>query len=95
MGATFDVDAQLVETAKKGARYCYEGYRASQPMEVEWAETGLVLADELREGNVHPGRGKRRHEPGVKEGDFSLTQRICHHSPQNDRVLKIFNQSTD
>ena len=54
---TFDVDAQLVETAKANAKYCYEGYRALQPMEVEWAETGLVLADELREGNVPPGRG--------------------------------------
>jgi len=38
--ATFDVDAQLVETAKANAKYCYEGYRALQPMEVEWAETG-------------------------------------------------------
>ena len=54
---TFDVDAQLVETAKANAQYCYEGYRALQPMEVECAETGLVLADELREGNVHAGRG--------------------------------------
>ena len=26
-------------------------------MEVEWSETGLVLADELREGNVPPVRG--------------------------------------
>ena len=56
---TFDVDAQLVETSKANAQYCYEGYRAFQPMEVEWAETGLVLADELREGNVHAGRGIR------------------------------------
>lgn len=56
---TFDVDAHLVETAKANARYCYEGFRALQPMEVEWAETGLVLADELREGNVPPGRGIR------------------------------------
>lgn len=54
---TLDVDAHLVETAKANARYCYEGYRALQPMEVEWAETGLVLADELREGNVPAGRG--------------------------------------
>jgi len=54
---TFDVDAHLVETAKANAKYCYEGYRALQPMEVEWAETELVLADELREGNVPPGRG--------------------------------------
>jgi hypothetical protein len=54
---TFDVDAQLVETNKANAKYCYEGYRAFQPMEVEWVETELVLADELREGNVPPGRG--------------------------------------
>jgi len=54
---TLDVDAQLVETAKANAQYCYEGYRAFEPMEVEWAETGLVLADELREGNVPHGHG--------------------------------------
>jgi hypothetical protein len=54
---TLDVDAHLVETAKANAHYCYEGYRAFQPMEVEWAETALVLADEFREGNVYTGRG--------------------------------------
>ena len=26
-------------------------------MEVEWAETGLVLAEEFREGNVYTGHG--------------------------------------
>jgi len=57
---TFDVDAHLVETAKANAKYCYDGYRALQPMEVEWAETELVLADELREGNVPPGRGIKK-----------------------------------
>ena len=56
---TFDVDAQSVETAKEGAQYCYEDYRALQPIEVEWTETGLVMADELHEGNVHAGRGIR------------------------------------
>ena len=54
---TFDVDAHLVETSKANAKYCYEGYRAFQPMEVEWAETGLVLANEFREGNVYTGHG--------------------------------------
>lgn len=54
---TLDVDAHLVETAKANAHYCYEGYRAFRPMEVEWAETALVLADEFREGNVYTGRG--------------------------------------
>ena len=54
---TFDVDAHLVETARANAQYCYEGYRALQPMEVEWAETGLVLANDFHEDNVPPGRG--------------------------------------
>ncbi len=54
---TLDVDAQLVETSKANAQYCHEGYRAFQPVEVEWAETGLVLADEFRQGNVLAGHG--------------------------------------
>jgi len=54
---TLDVDAHLVETSKANAQYCYEGYRAFQPVEVEWAETGLVLADEFRQGNVLAGHG--------------------------------------
>lgn len=49
---TLDVDAHLVETFKADAQYCYEGYKAYQPLVVEWAETGLVLAEEFREGNV-------------------------------------------
>ena len=35
---TLDVDAHLVETSKANAQYCYDGYKAYQPMEVEWAE---------------------------------------------------------
>lgn len=49
---TLDVDTHLVETSKANALYCYEGYKAYQPMEVAWAQSGLVLADEFREGNV-------------------------------------------
>lgn len=49
---TLDVDAHLVETTKTEAKVCYEGYKAFQPMVVSWAETGLVLTDEFREGNV-------------------------------------------
>lgn len=57
---TLDVDAHLVETSKANARYCYDGYRAYQPMLVCWAETGLVLRDEFREGNVPASRDIRR-----------------------------------
>lgn len=49
---TLDIDAHLVETHKEGALACYDGYTAFQPMVVTWAETGLILADEFREGNV-------------------------------------------
>lgn len=49
---TLDIDAQLVETTKANAQYCYDGYKAYHPIEVSWAETMLVLADEFREGNV-------------------------------------------
>ena len=57
---TLDVDAHLVETAKAEAQYCYEGYKAYQPILVTWAETGLVLAEEFREGNVPASKDIRR-----------------------------------
>ena len=57
---TLDVDAQLIETAKADARYCYGGYKAFQPMEVSWAETMLVLADEFRQGNVPASKDIKR-----------------------------------
>ena len=57
---TLDVDAQLVETAKANALYCYEGYRAFQPIQVCWAETMLVLADEFGQGNVPAGKDIKR-----------------------------------
>jgi len=57
---TLDVDAHLVETSKADARYCYDGYKAYQPMLVSWAETGLVLRDEFREGNVPASKDIRR-----------------------------------
>jgi len=57
---TLDVDTQNIETTKSEAKYCYEGYKAFQAMKVCWAETLLVLADEFRAGNVHPGKDIRR-----------------------------------
>ena len=42
-GVTLDVDAQLIETSKSNAKYCYEGCKAFQPIQVSWAETMLVL----------------------------------------------------
>lgn len=49
---TLDVDAHLVESSKRSALPTYEGFRGYQPLLVAWAEAGLVLADEFRDGNV-------------------------------------------
>ena len=53
---TLDVDAHLVESHKRTALYTHEGIPGYQPVIVEWAETGLVLADEFRDGNVPASR---------------------------------------
>ncbi len=53
---TLDVDAHLVESSKRTALPTYEGYRGYQPLLVQWAETGLVLADQFRDGNVPASR---------------------------------------
>jgi len=49
---TLDVDAHIVESSKRDALPTYTGERGYQPLLVTWAETGLVLADEFRDGNV-------------------------------------------
>jgi hypothetical protein len=54
---TLDVDAHLVESSKSTALPTYEGFRGFQPALVSWAETGLVLADQFRDGNVPAGSG--------------------------------------
>ena len=56
---TLDVDAHLVESSKRSALPTYEGYRGYQPRLVAWAEAGLVLADEFRDGNVPAATGIR------------------------------------
>ena len=50
--ATLDMDATLVETFKKAAKYCYKKFKAYQPLNVYWAEQGLMLFSEFRDGNV-------------------------------------------
>ena len=52
LAVTLDVDAHLVESSKSTALPTYEGFRGFQPALVSWAETGLVLADQFRDGNV-------------------------------------------
>lgn len=50
--ATLDIDAVLLDTYKEGAFYSYEKTKAFQALNVYWAEQGLVLHSEFRDGNV-------------------------------------------
>lgn len=50
--ATIDQDATIIESHKQAARATYDGRRGYQPMLAVWAETGLIVADEFRDGNV-------------------------------------------
>jgi len=53
--ATLDIDATCNETTKREALFCYKGYRAYQPISTYWAETGMVVTSEFRDGNVPAG----------------------------------------
>ena len=53
--ATLDMDATLIETQKKEGLFSYKGYKAYQPLNTYWAELGLILHTEFRDGNVPAG----------------------------------------
>lgn len=53
--ATLDMDATLIETHKRQALYCYKKFRAYQPLNCWWAEHGVMLHSEFRDGNVPAG----------------------------------------
>lgn len=58
--ATMDMDATVLETEKSDALCCYKGYRAYQPFNTWWAEQGLVVHTEFRDGNVPAGFEQKR-----------------------------------
>ena len=53
--ATLDMDATLVETSKSEALYCYKGFKSFQPLNTWWAEQGVIVHTEFRDGNVPAG----------------------------------------
>jgi len=58
--ATLDQDATLTNTYKRKALYCYKGFKAYQPFNTYWAEHGILLHSEFRDGNVNAGFGQLR-----------------------------------
>jgi hypothetical protein len=53
--ATLDQDATLSCTYKRNALFCYKGFKAYQPFNTYWAEHGVILHSEFRDGNVNAG----------------------------------------
>ena len=53
--ATLDMDATLIESHKRQALHSYKGYKAYQPLNCWWAEAGVMLHSEFRDGNVPAG----------------------------------------
>lgn len=58
--ATLDMDATLIQTEKLYALFSYKGYKAYQPLNTYWAEHGLILHTEFRDGNVPAGHEQLR-----------------------------------
>ena len=58
--ATVDADATLKAVTKKAALHCYKHFRAYQPLNFWWAEQGLMLHTEFRDGNVPAGHEQLR-----------------------------------
>jgi len=58
--ATLDMDATLIETHKRTALYCYKHFKAYQPLNTWWAEQGLIVHSEFRDGNVPAGHEQLR-----------------------------------
>lgn len=53
--ATLDQDATLVNTHKSTAYYGYKKSKAYQPVNTYWAEHGIIVHSEFRDGNVPAG----------------------------------------
>ena len=58
--ATLDHDATVIDSHKQEAKAHYKGGRGYQPVAVLWAEQDMVVADELRDGNVPAGKDNLR-----------------------------------
>jgi hypothetical protein len=71
--ATLDHDATIQECRKQAALAHYKGGRGYQPSAILWAEPGLALVDEYRDGNVPAGMSNL---PLIKRGFAALPASI-------------------
>lgn len=82
--ATLDVDATILESDKRAARYTYQGAKGYQPVSVLWVEQDLIVAEEFRDGNVPAGSGNLR---VVQQALASLPEGIAEIRVRGDSAL--------
>lgn len=75
--ATLDMDATLVETHKRQALHCYKGFKAYQPLNTWWAEQGVFLHSEFRDGNVPAGHEQLRVLKAALAALPSGVEKVC------------------
>ena len=71
--ATLDHDATIQESHKQEAMAHYKGGIGYQPSVIYWAEQGLALADEYRDGNVPAGM---KNLPLIQRGFAALPETV-------------------
>lgn len=64
---TLDLDATLIETGKGEALYCYDKFKAYQPLIAYCPELGMVICHEFRDGNIPASLGLKRIMKRAKE----------------------------
>jgi hypothetical protein len=76
--ATLDMDATLIETFKEEATHCYKGFKSYQPLNVWWAEQGVMLYTEFRDGNVPAGYEQKR-----------VLEEALEHLPEGVKTVRV------
>jgi Transposase DDE domain group 1 len=79
---TLDIDATGIEAEKYGAFYTYKNYKGYMPLVGHIAETGAIVGDEFREGNVAPATGNRE-----------FIQRCAQQLPKGKRIAYVRSDS--
>lgn len=64
--ATLDIDAKIIKSRKQEAKWTYKGDKGYQPITAVWAELGLIVGDEFRDGNVRAGHGVKKFYETIK-----------------------------
>jgi hypothetical protein len=73
---TVAMDATLIEAQKREVLYCYKHFNSHQPLNTRWAEQGVIVHSDLRNGN--PAGGERAIGRSRSDGVTNLSSALGH-----------------